>query len=446
MARKIATPPPVPDSPAGLVEILGRTAPHLLELQKPSYALLNYDDLRFRDLPEGLALDDAWHLLKFQRSTHYRALPLAADDGTQLRYRLPAQLEELVHRIDSLGGQWFEASRSDEHEGRRFVRSALIEEAIASSLIEGVATTRDVARELLRSGRAPRNESETAVVNNFRAMELVLEQRDEPLSLDLIRRIHATLAQGWMDESECGVLRNTDDIVVWDARAGEIVHKPPKCKALAGRLERLCRFANEEQSRFLHPLVRAATLHFMLGYEHPFADGNGRTARALFHWSMLRSGFRMYEYLPVSRRILRASVQYPRAFQMVETDEFDLTYFLHFQFKSVLSTLKEAHDYLSAKRSEHRDLLSKVRRLRDFNYRQQAVLIRALNVRGAHFTVKSHANSHGVTLQTARADLLPLEKAGLLRSWEDGRTRNWEPVTGFKDKLQERMPKQRRTR
>jgi len=152
----------------------------------------------------------------------------------------------------------------------------------------------------------------------------------------------------------------------------------------------------------------------------------------------------MYEYLPVSRRILRASAKYPRAFQLVETDDFDLTYFLHFQLQTVLSTLEEANDYLSRKRREHREFVYKVKRSTQFNYRQQAVLIRSLNKPRSTFTVRSHANAHRVTRQTARSDLLALEEAELLRSWLDGKSRNWEPVQDIKEKLLEGTPKRKR--
>lgn len=218
---------------------------------------------------------------------------------------------------------------------------------------------------MLRTGRAPRDDAERAVVNNLAAMEFVRAHQDGPLTVEFIRRIHGILALGWLPDSKCGVFRDSDDVVVSDALTGEVLHRPPSSGKLDERIQALCEFANEEPSRFLHPLVRAATLHFMLGYEHPFCDGNGRTARALFHWSMLQAGFRMYEYLPVSRRIL---------------------------------------------------------------------------------TVKSHANSHGVTPQTARSDLVDLESRGLFVSWIDGRTVHWRPVPGLKEKLQRRMPRKRRAR
>lgn len=44
----------------------------------------------------------------------------------------------------------------------------------------------------------------------------------------------------------------------------------------------------------------------MIAYMHPFVDGNGRTARALFYWYMLKSGYWLTEYLSISRVIAKS--------------------------------------------------------------------------------------------------------------------------------------------
>jgi Fic family protein len=236
-------------------------------------------------------------------------------------------------------------------------------------------------------------------------------------------------------------------VVVEDLATREIVHVPPPALELPTRLKSLCEFANGVgDTTFVHPLVRATALHFMLAYDHPFVDGNGRTARALFHWSMLHCGFRMYEYLAISRRILKRTAQYPRAFQLVETDQFDLTYFLAFQLAAVLEALKAAHEYLQRKQREHRDFLAQIRRLGDFNHRQQALLIRAVNQPDTIFNVRIHAQAHAVTRQTARSDLQELEAAGLLISRRDGRAVTWEAVNRITERLRARLPRRRRGR
>lgn len=58
----------------------------------------------------------------------------------------------------------------------------------------------------------------------------------------------------------------------------------------------MCAFPNGHlPDTFIHPAIRAIILHFWLGYDHPFVDGNGRTARALFYWAMLRQNYSLFE-------------------------------------------------------------------------------------------------------------------------------------------------------
>jgi hypothetical protein len=75
----------------------------------------------------------------------------------------------------------------------------------------------------------------------------------------------------------------------------------------------------------VHPVLRAILLHFMIGYDHPFADGNGRTARALFYWSMARSGYWLMEYTSISHILRKAPARYMRAYLHTETDKNDTT-------------------------------------------------------------------------------------------------------------------------
>lgn len=59
-------------------------------------------------------------------------------------------------------------------------------------------------------------------------------------------------------------------------------------------------------------------MHFMLSYDHPFVDGNGRTARILFYWSMLSQDYWLAEFLPISRLLKMAPSQYARSFIYTE--------------------------------------------------------------------------------------------------------------------------------
>jgi Fic family protein len=281
---------------------------------------------------------------------------------------------------------------------------------------------------MLREGRKPRDRSEQMIFNNYRAMEMIRGIRAEEMTPDRILEIHRFLTDNTMDDStDAGRLRITDDVRVEDHRDGTVIHEPPLAKELPGRLERLCEFANgdEKSEPFVHPVIRAILVHFMIGYDHPFVDGNGRTARALFYWSMARQGYWLMEFLSISHILRKAPSQYVRAYLYSETDENDTTYFIIHQLDVIRKSIAALHLYLDRTLKEQREtarILNSSQKLRDqLNHRQIALLTHALKHPGERYKIEGHQRSHGVVYETARSDLLRLAKLGLLIKSQAGR-------------------------
>ena len=184
------------------------------------------------------------------------------------------------------------------------------------------------------------------------------------------------------DDTGAGRLRHPDErIEVVDQRDGTVLHTPPPAGQLAERLDAMCAFANVADGNagpFLHPVLRSIILHFWLAYDHPFVDGNGRTARTLFYWSMLRHGYWLVEFLTISQIIRGAPAQYARAFLHTETDDNDLTYFVGYHLSVLDRALRALHEYVARKSAQQRHLESVVRGLTDLNHRQRALLGHAL--------------------------------------------------------------------
>src|SRR5260221_12066996 len=113
-------------------------------------------------------------------------------------------------------------------------------------------------------------------------------------------------------------------------------------------MEEFCLFANDSKNEnfFLHPIAKAIILHFLIGYIHPFSDGNGRTARALFYWYLIKKGYWLIEYMSVSRIILSSKAQYARAYQYTELDHNDCTYFILYNLKCIGRALEELKAYI----------------------------------------------------------------------------------------------------
>jgi Fic family protein len=392
---------------------------------------LHWDELRHRPVPEGLSHEQLWAAVRMARQSQLKPLPLLLDKhGRPMRFAMPEPILRLLNYIDkNAAGQ---ISLPDQlvsaHDRDQYIVHSLIEEAITSSQLEGASTTRLVAEAMLREGRKPQDRSERMIFNNFRAMQWIRAHKAEPLSPELVLELHRLVTENTLEEAdEAGCLRRRDDVRVVDQRSSIVLHEPPAAATLPERLERLCAFANgsEDDEPFAPPVLRAILLHFMIGYDHPFVDGNGRTARALFYWSMARQGYGLMEYLSISQIIKRAPARYARAFLHVETDDNDTTYFLLHQLEIVREAIGALHEHLKHKSAEQRAterLLRTSSTLRGrFNHRQLALLTHALKHPGETYLIEGHQRSHDIAYATARADLLDLAAAGLLERGKRGR-------------------------
>ena len=295
--------------PDGLAALFGRSSP-----VDARGRYLHWDELRRRTPPDGFTHEMWWLGTAIARRAMARVLPFSDVDGEPFRFSNVDTVQELVHGIDQqASGQIV----SDEvvtslQSSDRYLVSSLHEEAITSSQLEGASTTRRVAKEMLQSGRRPRDRSEQMILNNFHAMQAAaaLAASGDPLMPADVLHLHRTVTHDTLDdERDAGRLQEPGDERIAVALADRRDRGPQAaaCRGIASGLDLLCGFANGLSSEgFIHPVVRAILLHFALAYDHPFADGNGRTARALFYWSMLRSGYWLTQYLTISS-ILRGA-------------------------------------------------------------------------------------------------------------------------------------------
>ena len=399
---------------------------------------LHWDVVRHRTPPAGLTAEEWWLGLALARQPMLRPIPLISADGRPCRYSLPDPVLELLHWIDqhASGEVMVSETIRDRGDQRRYLVNSLIEEAVTSSQLEGANATRKVAKQMIRSGRPPRDRAERMILNNYLAMTDLRGLASAPLTPSVVFSLHRTLTEGTLDDpTAAGRLQEPSEErvhVAWSD--GTVTHVPPPADQLRARLEAMCRYANGGGKGFTHPVVRAVLLHLWLAYDHPFEDGNGRTARALFYREVLSSGYWLFEYVSISRLLLKAPSQYGLSFLYAETDGFDATYFLLYQLGILKRAIEELLAYLVRKMAEVRETEALLRRT-DLNHRQVALLTHALRHRDAVYTVHSHGESHRVTRQSARADLLDLERRGLLDRRVIGRRFEFIPVPDLRERL-----------
>ena len=437
----VATPPDVSVVPKSILNDPERMN---LVFGVPPAGWVHWDKLRHLDPPGGISHEEWWWVIKWRRGALLREVPLTDADGSPFKYALPDDVLRLLHYADQrCSGEIAMPAvvTADDQARQHYLVNSLMEEAIRSSQLEGATTSRQVAKELLRTGRAPRSRSERMILNNYRALRFMRDQIGDTLTPEVVLELQRILTDGTLDNPDtAGRLQTPDEerIAVYDITDGTLIHRPPPAHQLSERLDRLCAFANavDDPERFMHPVVRAVILHFWLAYDHPFEDGNGRTARALFYWSMRTQGYWLAEYLSISSILRKAPSKYARAFLLTETDDRDLTYFLIYQLNVIQRAVEELHVYLRRKAKQVQELERAIKRSADFNHRQLALLSDAIRNQDHAYTFGSHAASHNVTHETSRRDLLELHSLGLLQRRRMGRRYVFTPAPDLGEQLQ----------
>jgi len=400
---------------------------------------LHWDDFRHRAADkDGLTKEEQWAAIRMGRAMRSQPIPLQDTNGRPFTFFLTPKAFGLLRDIDLHCGVGPSGSAMVREETSRHQFDSLMEEALTSSQLEGAVVTRSEAREMIRSQRQPSTDHERMVMNNYRTMRLLAELKEQPLTPELILRIHREVTAGTLkDAAYEGKLRAADDDVrVEDDESGEVFHMPPDASAVPERIGRLCEFANDAgMTGFLHPVIRSIVLHFWIAYDHPFVDGNGRTARALFYWSMLRNDYWLAEYFSISHEILRAPKQYYRAFLHTETDGNDLNYFLLHQLEVICASIASLKESIRIKQEEAESLRRNLGAGGEFNHRQIALLKHALKHHFAAYTVVGHQTSHGTSNQTAKNDIVALEARGFLQRAKVGKAFVYSPVPDLAGKL-----------
>jgi Fic family protein len=418
---KVAKPPAYNDL---LEQMRGDRLIELIRMGQGRVDAQNYvhwDKLRHLQPPADMSREEWWFLIKSGRGPAMRPIALTDADGNAFSCSMPDVVQRRLHYIDQrCSGEIAMPAvvTSDEQARQHYLVNSLMEEAIRSSQLEGAMTSRQVAKALLRSGRPPTDRSERMIVNNYHALQFIREA-GRKLTPELIYELHRILTEGTLDNPDAaGRLQTTDEerVAVVDSVDGRALHTPPPADQLPSRIQVLCDFVNEDDSKqFIHPVIRAIILHFWLAYDHPFEDGNGRTARALFYWYMRKRRYWLVEYLSISHILRNAPAKYGKSFLLTETDDNDLTYFIDYQLDVIKRAIDELYAYLARKTREVRQVERLLKQSQLFNHRQLALLGYALRHPDEGFTFRTHAQSHAVTHETARGDLLALAEKGLLR-------------------------------
>lgn len=366
-----------------------------------------------RPLPDGVTPADLWAYVKMTRLRN--SLEVWKQFGITLS--LTNQIQKACHELDmNFGGSWGAEHIISSEQRERYLISSLMEEAISSSQMEGASTTRQIAKDMLRKEIKPRDRSQQMIANNYRTIRFIVEHRDRALTPELLLQVHALMTEHTLEHPEdAGRFRTDDEVVVEDSLTHEVVHTPPSHRHIGEFVRQFCLFFNDQDhdSPFIHPILRGIIIHFMIAYVHPFVDGNGRTARALFYWYMIRRGYWLVEYLSISRIIARSKRAYEKAYLYTEADGGDVSYFVAYHLRALVLAFRQLQDYIVRKNKE-RQSAHRYLQLEGINARQAELIRLYVEDPKLMLTAKELQNRFQISPTTAKSDLMGLIALGLV--------------------------------
>ena len=271
----------------------------------------------------------------------------------------------------------------------------------SSTAIEGNPLTLEQVR-AVEEGRtltAVPDRARREVVNYFAALRHVEKHAGKKsITHEDVLRLHRIIAGRVMEQGEAGRYRTIR------VRVGP--YSPPPPELVSGLMFELLDWWNKD-SGSLAPVLSSAIVHYQFEAIHPFADGNGRTGRALALWELYRRGFDTHHIFSVDEYYWEGRPRYYAALQAVPRHGEDLTSWLEYTAEGLLLTLERVWQ-----RIQHLSARSKGKKL--VLRPKQEQLLRLLRERGS-LSPKEIWHGVGVSRQGAMDLLRPLMEAGLVK-------------------------------
>lgn len=392
---------------------------------------LSENEIGFR-IPNTVSLEEAWKKVQDQRKKRAEYMPFEDQEKNRFWYVLLPQLQKNLHEIDSLGRDSIYSLVRQDIE-MEMIKESLMEEAVFSSAIEGAFSTVKRLREMVDQKQPPRDINDQMVLNNYRAMQFILQEKHRDLTIDFILELQKIVTQDTLDQDDAaysGRFRN-DWVYIKDKR-DHIIYTPPPADQVLPAMEKMVGWVNQKnEAGFIHPIVKASFVHLYFVHIHPFFDGNGRTARALFYFDLIKNEYEFFKYFSISVAVQKAKGKYYQAIRNSEIHEGDFTYFLLYMAETILESIhlvkaRIAHHY---QKEFVVDRLNRAGVL--LNDRQQKFVKKFFVMDQRVITIKKYQDWFKVVYETARRDLDDLHQKRVLVKGKQGKAYVYRPNNEF---------------
>src|SRR5262249_37760725 len=155
----------------------------------------HWDTLRHLKPPADITHEEWWFAIKMARTTMYKGITLKDANGRPFKFAMPDVAVEALHQIDCEASGRIAVAEEVTNKATRdhYMVNSLMEESITSSQLEGASTAHRVAKEMIRSGRQPRDVPERMIYNNYLAMNHVRDIVKEDFTEKRLFELHSML-------------------------------------------------------------------------------------------------------------------------------------------------------------------------------------------------------------------------------------------------------------
>ncbi|HEX8932495.1 MAG TPA: Fic family protein [Patescibacteria group bacterium] len=237
---------------------------------------------------------------------------------------------------------------------KAFQTDAMVRSVHHGTHIEGNELDFDQAEKVMLGQQvAARPRDIQEVINYRKVVEYIdsLGQRAEGIAIDegFIKKLHEMTVAKILLPERCGVYRNTQ-VVVRNSLTGQVTFTPPPAVAVPVQIMDLIAFINHNKPDDLHPVLKAAIVHYELARIHPFLDGNGRVSRVLSTFILFREGYDIRKFFSLEEYFDHDAARYYDSLQSVERNGGDLTEWLTYFTEGLaieLAKIKEKIEKIS---------------------------------------------------------------------------------------------------
>ncbi len=234
---------------------------------------------------------------------------------------------------------------------KQFRSEAIVKTVYHGTHIEGNDLTYSQTKQILEGATIiAQNRDVQEVLNYRRAVNIIdeLSQKRGGYDTDSLRDIHAAVVYNIVPPEKAGFFRTTQ-VVIREEETGTVIFTPPQAFQVPFLLDEFFLWLNSEAALDVHPVIRAAIVHYVLVTIHPFVEGNGRTTRAFANLVLLREGYDLKRFFSIEEHFDSDLNEYYDAFfqvdhQNADISERDLTSWIEYFSEAVAIELVKIKD------------------------------------------------------------------------------------------------------